>query len=102
MAADEIPKPRMTQITQMDVLSRLPRIAVAFALLAGVTATVDAQVGNTPGSGFTTIIGSAMRYVMAYEQKFALLAADETYVQELQRPPNPGDNLSRRDRKSVV
>ena len=87
----------MTQITQMGVLSRLPRIVVAFALLAGVTATVDAQVGNTPGSGFTTIIGSAMRYVMAYEQKFALLVAEETYVQELQRPPNPGDNLSQRN-----
>ena len=56
---------------------------------------VQAQLGNTPGSGFTTIIGSAMRYVIAYEQKFTLLAADETYVQELQRPPNPGDNLSR-------
>lgn len=66
---------------------------VVFAL--GLSVAVQAQLGNTPGSGFTTIIGSAMRYVMAYEQKFALLAADETYVQELQRPPNPGDNLSR-------
>jgi hypothetical protein len=66
-------------------------------LVFGLSASADAQVGNTPGSGFTTIIGSAMRYVMAYEQKFALLVADETYVQELQRPPNPGDNLSQRN-----
>ncbi len=66
-----------------------------FAL--GLSVVAQAQVGNTPGSGFTTIIGSAMRYVMAYEQKFALLVADETYVQELQRPPNPGDNLSQRN-----
>ncbi len=66
---------------------------VVFAL--GLSVAVQAQLGNTPGSGFTTIIGSAMRYVIAYEQKFTLLAADETYVQELQRPPNPGDNLSR-------
>ncbi len=87
----------MTQITQMGVGSRMARIVVAFALLAGVAVTVDAQVGSTPGSGFTTIIGSAMRYVMAYEQKFALLVAEETYVQELQRPPNPGDNLSQRN-----
>jgi hypothetical protein len=36
-----------------------------------------------------------MRYAMNYEQRFALLAADELYVQELQRPPNPGSNLSR-------
>ncbi len=71
------------------------RYIVGALLVIGLSARVHAQVGNTPGSGFTTIIGSAMRYVMAYEQKFALLAADETYVQELQRPPNPGDNLSR-------
>ena len=66
-------------------------------LVLGLSVVGEAQVGNSPGSGFTTIIGSAMRYVMAYEQKFALLAADETYVQELQRPPNPGDNLSQRN-----
>ncbi|MGE0866731.1 MAG: hypothetical protein AB7P34_22740, partial [Vicinamibacterales bacterium] len=67
------------------------------ALALGLSVVVQAQVGSSPGSGFTTIIGSAMRYVMAYEQKFALLTADETYVQELQRPPNPGDNLSQRN-----
>lgn len=71
------------------------RYIVGVLLLLGLTSMVQAQLGNTPGSGFTTIIGSAMRYVIAYEQKFTLLAADETYVQELQRPPNPGDNLSR-------
>ena len=70
---------------------RIPIVVIAL----GLSVAVQAQLGNTPGSGFTTIIGSAMRYVMAYEQKFTLLAADETYVQELQRPPNPGDNLSR-------
>ena len=53
------------------------------------------QVGNQPGSGFHTILSSAMRYVMNYEQQFALLVSEEHYVQELQRPPNPGDNLSR-------
>jgi hypothetical protein len=53
------------------------------------------QVGNQPGSGFHTILSSAMRYVMNYEQQFALLLSEEHYVQELQRPPNPGDNLSR-------
>lgn len=57
--------------------------------------TPYAQVGAQPGSGFTTVLSSAMRYTMNYEQRFALLAADELYVQELQRPPNPGDNLSR-------
>jgi hypothetical protein len=62
--------------------------ALPHAALAG-------QVGNQPGSGFTTVLSSAMRYAMNYEQRFALLAADEHYVQELLRPPNPGDNLSR-------
>ena len=50
----------------------------------------EEQVGSQPGSGFTTVLSSAMRYTMNYEQRFALLAADEHYVQELQRPPNPG------------
>lgn len=66
-------------------------------LAIGLSTAPNAQIGNTPGSGFTTIIGSAMRYVMAYEEKFSLLVAEETYVQELQRPPNPGDNLTQRN-----
>jgi hypothetical protein len=55
------------------------------------------QVGTQPGSGFHTVLSSAMRYTMNYEQQFALLAAEEHYHQELQRPPNPGDNLSQRN-----
>lgn len=65
-------------------------LAVTFGAAGG-----QGQVGNQPGSGFHTILSSAMRYVMNYEQQFALLLSDEHYVQELQRPPNPGDNLSR-------
>jgi hypothetical protein len=68
--------------------------ASAFALSVFVL-TSHAQIGNQPGSGFTTVLSSGMRYSMNYEQRFALLAADEHYVQELIRPPNPGDNLSR-------
>ena len=68
--------------------------ASALVMSLGVLA-LQAQVGNQPGSGFTTVLSSAMRYAMNYEQRCALLAADEHYVQELLRPPNPGDNLSR-------
>jgi len=68
--------------------------ALALALTVFVL-TSQAQIGSQPGSGFTTVLSSAMRYAMNYEQRFALLAADELYVQELQRPPNPGSNLSR-------
>jgi hypothetical protein len=56
---------------------------------------IEEQVGSQPGSGFTTVLSSAMRYTMNYEQRFMLLAADEQYEQQLQRPPNPGSNLSR-------
>jgi hypothetical protein len=67
-------------------------MAIAMSLGVGPT---HAQVGNQPGSGFHTVLSSAMRYVMNYEQQFALLVSEEHYLQELQRPPNPGDNLSR-------
>jgi hypothetical protein len=70
----------------------LPALLVALSF--GVLPT-HAQVGNQPGSGFHTVLSSAMRYVMNYEQQFALLVSDEHYVQELLRPPNPGDNLTR-------
>lgn len=66
------------------------------ALSAVALAKVE-QVGTQPGSGFHTVLSSAMRYTMNYEQQFALLAAEEHYFQELQRPPNPGDNLSQRN-----
>ena len=69
-------------------------VLTARALSSEALAKGD-QIGTQPGSGFHTVLSSAMRYAMNYEQRFALLAADEHYVQELLRPPNPGDNLSR-------
>ena len=68
---------------------------VVFSVGADRTVISAWQIGSQPGSGFTTVLASAMRYATNYEQGFALLVADETYVQELQRPPNPGTNLSR-------
>lgn len=65
-------------------------LAISFGLVVS-----HGQVGTQPGSGFTTVLSSAMRYAMNYEQRFILLAADEHYEQALQRPPNPGSNLSR-------
>ena len=69
--------------------------AAALVVSLGVLTPYAEQTGNQPGSGFHTVLSSAMRYAMNYEQRFALLAAEELYVQELQRPPNPGSNLSR-------
>jgi hypothetical protein len=68
---------------------------VAIVAISVGALSLDAQVGSQPGSGFTTVLASAMRYTTNYEQRFALLSAEEHYVQELQRPPNPGSNLSR-------
>lgn len=73
-----------------------PIVVAATLLVLGASLTLQAQTG-APGSGFTTVIGSAMRYAMSYERNFALLAAEELSIQELQRPPNPGDNLSQRN-----
>jgi hypothetical protein len=70
-------------------------VGVTIALAASLGVAANGQVGNQPGSGFHTVLSSGMRYVMNYEQQFALLVSEEHYVQELQRPPNPGDNLSR-------
>jgi hypothetical protein len=69
-------------------------LAVPFSLAVAVP---HGQIGTQPGSGFHTVLSSAMRYVINYEQQFALLVSEEHYVQELQRPPNPGDNLSQRN-----
>ena len=71
-------------------------LALAVSLSLGV-AVSHGQIGTQPGSGFHTVLSSAMRYVMSYEQQFALLLSEEHYMQELQRPPNPGDNLSQRN-----
>jgi hypothetical protein len=73
---------------------RTTLVTAAVVISVGALAP-QAQIGTQPGSGFHTVLSSAMRYAMNYEQRFALLAADEHYVQELMRPPNPGDNLSR-------
>ena len=70
--------------------------AVLAAASVGVLSS-HTQIGTQPGSGFHTVLSSAMRYAMNYEQQFALLASEEHYYQELQRPPNPGDNLSQRN-----
>lgn len=41
------------------------------------------------------LIDRASRYVQSYESNFFVLAMDEEYVQWLERPTNPGSNLSR-------
>ena len=69
--------------------------AAALTLSLGLLETQAEQVGSQPGSGFTTVLSSAMRYTMDYEQRFAVLAAEEHYEQQILRPPNPGSNLSR-------
>ena len=68
---------------------------LAVTVLLGVVS--HAQIGNQPGSGFHTLLSSAMRYVINYEQQFALLVLEEHYTQELQRRPSDGTSISRSD-----
>jgi hypothetical protein len=41
------------------------------------------------------VLARAAQYVVAYEQRFSLLVAEEFYEQEIQRPAATGGNLSR-------
>ena len=82
--------------TTLSTAALVISIALSNARALPAVALAEAgQIGTQPGSGFHTVLSSAMRYAMNYEQRFALLAADEHYEQQLMRPPNPGDNLSR-------
>src|SRR4051812_45583001 len=81
-----------SRISRESLIMRSTFVAAALVLSIG---TLSAQVGSQPGSGFTTVLSSGMRYAMNYEQQFALLAAEEHYDQQILRPPNPGSNLSR-------
>jgi hypothetical protein len=46
-------------------------------------------------SALAELLDRASRYVLDYESSFWLLAMDEEYVQWIERPINPGANLSR-------
>lgn len=65
---------------------------IVLASLAVVAATPSAQ---HQGRALDDLLDRATRYVLAYEQSFTLLVADEVYLQEIRRPPNPGTNLTR-------
>ncbi|MCC7179019.1 MAG: hypothetical protein IT177_11570 [Acidobacteria bacterium] len=62
--------------------------AVAITTLAGGR-SLSAQ------PALDDLIDRASRYVVGYERAFWLLAMDEEYVQWLERPTNPGSNLTR-------
>ena len=67
------------------------------AILVSVAALVGLAIG-LPASAqpaLADLIDRAGRYVIAYEGSFWLLAMDEEYVQWLERPTNPGSNISR-------
>jgi hypothetical protein len=64
-----------------------PCAALAAALLATASASAQPALGD--------LLDRASRYVQGYESNFAVLALDEEYVQWLERPTNPGSNLSR-------
>lgn len=64
------------------------------ALAIGLVAAAHALAARTPQS-LNEILARATTYVSSYEGAFSLLVSEETYVQEIQRPPSAGTNLSR-------
>ena len=63
--------------------------------LRSSSSTSHAQVGSQPGSGFTTVLSSAMRYAMNYEQQLRAargrrdLRAGAAAAAEPRRQPEP-------------
>jgi hypothetical protein len=65
-------------------------------LLAFVVAcTALTVVPRAAQPAMADLLDRATRYVLSYETGFFVLAMDEEYVQWLERPDNPGSNLSR-------
>lgn len=67
----------------------------AFVVLASWFVLLATPSAQRQGRALDDLIDRATRYVLAYEQSFSLLVADEVYLQEIRRPSNPGTNLSR-------
>jgi len=63
-------------------------LATALVVAAGASA-VSAQ------RAMDDLVDRASRYVLAYEGSFWLMALDEEQVQWIERPTNPGSNLTR-------
>jgi len=62
------------------------------AALAGLVVLAG---GASAQPALADLLDRASRYVLDYEEAFWILAMDEEYVQWLERPTNPGSNLSR-------
>lgn len=65
----------------------LPAVALLTLIAASTVSARQPAIGD--------LIDRASRYVVGYESSFFVLAMDEEYVQWLERPVNPGSNISR-------
>lgn len=70
-----------------DMKAMLVTAAVLVALIGDPRASAQPAIAD--------LLDRATRYVLSYETSFFLLAMDEEYVQWLERPTNPGSNISR-------
>ena len=66
----------------------------AVLVTALAVATLEGGPETSAQPALDDLIDRAGRYVVSYESAFWLLAMDEEYVQWLERPTNPGGNLS--------
>lgn len=67
-------------------------------LVTAAAIAIATPAGGLPAAAqpaLDDLIDRAGRYVVGYESAFWVLAMDEEYVQWLERPTNPGSNLSR-------
>lgn len=67
----------------------------AFVPGAAIALTLSATTFSSAQPALADLLDRASRYVTEYESRFFLLAMDEEYVQWLERPTNPGSNLTR-------
>lgn len=71
-------------------------LAVAGALIAAPGLSLaGARQSRLKGQALEDLLERAGRYVLEYERAFWLLALDESTEQWLERPNNPGSNLTR-------
>ena len=66
------------------------RLLIAW-VVGSLLTTASAQSPST----LSDLLSRATQYVVSYEQAFSVLVSEEHYVQEVQRPTDPGTNLSR-------
>lgn len=84
---------RLTPTLGRDGNSR--RAVNARPLIAAVVSPILMTASAQSPVPLPDLLTRATQYVIGYEQAFSILISEEHFVQEIQRPPDNGTNLSR-------